>query len=148
MYTVYTYTLEVQFWYPKYPWEYINLRNSYKTAQIRFPVQLTSTASYKFWQIIPSVLSNPGSRIYLQYNFTTYSLVEMYRSLCSRYTTPPQLYERFCSSFRFVQFSHWNSQIWKMSKRKLKNERLVAKLQNLQEAVDVSWTGNRIWAVL
>ena len=31
--------------------------------------------------------------------------------LCSRYTTPPPLWEQFISSFIFVQFSHWNVQI-------------------------------------
>ena len=37
--------------------------------------------------------------------------------LCSRYASPPPLWEKFSSSFIFWRFSHWNFKIWKMSKK-------------------------------
>ena len=40
--------------------------------------------------------------------------------ICSRYATPPPLWEQFTSSFRFQHFSHWNTEIWKMSKKEWK----------------------------
>ena len=52
-------------------------------------------------------------------------------TLCSRYASPPPLYEKFSSSFRFVKFSHWTVQIWKMSKKELRNEGLVVHLRIL-----------------
>ena len=41
-------------------------------------------------------------------------------TLCSRYASPPPIWQQFCSSFTFVQFSHWTVQIWNMSNKELK----------------------------
>ena len=43
--------------------------------------------------------------------FLAYCVAGLDSSLFSTYTTPPPLWERFSSSFRFVQFSHWTVQI-------------------------------------
>ena len=47
----------------------------------------------------------------VRYHNLQYYKDEMDRSLCSRYTTPPPIWERFSSSFRFVHFGHWNVKI-------------------------------------
>ena len=52
-------------------------------------------------------------------------------TLCSRYVSPPPLWEQFSSSFRFVQFSHWTVQIWKMTKKELKNDILIYEIFTL-----------------
>ena len=35
----------------------------------------------------------------------------------SGYASPPQLWEQFCSYFRFIQFCHWTAEILKTSKK-------------------------------
>ena len=42
-------------------------------------------------------------------------------TLCGRYASPPPLWKKFSSSFRFVQFSHWTVKTRKTSKKELKN---------------------------
>ena len=49
---------------------------------------------------------------------------------CSRYASTP-LWEKFRSSFIFLQFSHWNLQIWKMIIKKIINEGQHTYLQTL-----------------
>ena len=65
-------------------------------------------------------------------------------TLCSRYATPPPLWEKFSSYFIFLQFSHRIVQIWKMSKKELKNEGLDSHLRNLH-TFEILWRISQVF---
>ena len=84
-----------------------------------------------------------------------YCMVEKSDQVLSRNVSPPLIWEQFWSCFRFLQFIPWNIEIWNLSKKYFKNERLDAYLRNLHN-FEILWRISQVlfikstsyWSVL
>ena len=64
--------------------------------------------------------------------------------LLSIYVSHPPIWGEIFSSFILLQFSHWTVEIWNLSKKYVKNERLDVHLQNFH-TFDILWRISQVF---